>query len=128
VEYVRRNLGIHTADGERVRITFDGNLVVSFVDWHEEPRELTLCDVLAFRWQELDDPAVPRDDETYEVVDSGWLARQAELHAVSAADFAHYMLCFNACGVLDVLCRRLGLDEARSTPSLAGSPPESVRG
>jgi hypothetical protein len=118
---VARDLGIVTADAEQVRLQFDaGALVLSFADMHDRPRQLTFADVLAFRWQELDEAGLVnhearapegragvRDDQTYEVVGSAWLARQAELQAVSVGDYAHYMLCFNACGVLDVLCRRV---------------------
>ena len=106
MELVARDLGIVTADAEHVRLSFDaGALVLSFVDMHDRPRELTFTGVLGFRWQEFDEGGV-RDDQTYEVVGSSWLARQAELQAVAVGDYAHYMLCFNACGVLDVLCRR----------------------
>lgn len=107
MELVARDLGIVTADAEHVRLVFEARaLVLSFVDMHDCPGELTFPEVLAFRWQELDEAGV-RDDATYEVVGSAWLARQAELQAVPVGDHAHYMLCFNACGVLDVLCRRM---------------------
>jgi hypothetical protein len=105
MHYVERNLGVNTADGERVHLSFDGDLLLSFVDWCEQPCQATFRDVLAFRWQELD-AKVPRDDTTYEVVDSDWLAHQAKLQALDPAAFVHYLLCFNACGALDVICRR----------------------
>lgn len=107
MRYVETNLGISPADAEQVALRLEkGDLYVSFVDWKEEPRSLIFRDVLAHRWQELDDP-VPRDDTTFEALDSPWLARQAQLQGVSADGYAHYVLCFNACGVLDVLARRL---------------------
>lgn len=107
MRYVGTNLGISTADGEKVTLRLEkGDLYLSFVDWQEQPRSLIFYDVLAHRWQELDDP-VPRDDMTFEAVDSPWLARQAELQAVPQDEYAHYVLCFNACGVLDVIARRL---------------------
>ena len=107
MRYVEASLGVSTADAEQVALRFEnGDLHVSFVDWKAQPRSLTFREVLAHRWQELDDQ-VPRDDTTFEAVDSPWLARQAELQGVSKEGDAHYVLCFNACGVLDVLARRL---------------------
>jgi hypothetical protein len=106
MRYVETSLGATTADAEKVVIRFEnGDLQLSFMDWQKQPRSITFRDVLAYRWQELDD-AVPRDDTTFEAFDSPWLERQAKLHGVLASDYAHYVLCFNACGVLDVLARR----------------------
>jgi hypothetical protein len=108
MKYIEAALGIHTADAEQVSVQFSaGDLHLSYVDWQEQPRSATFQDVLGFRWQELDDADVPRDDTTFEVVDSPWLNQQAKLQAARAEDYAHYTLCFNACGVLDVLARRL---------------------
>ena len=96
MRYIETNLGISTADAERVAIRFeDGDLHLSFVDWQEQPRSLRFRDVLAYRWQELDD-AVPRDDTTFEAVESPWLDRQAKLQGVRGKDYAHYVLCFIA--------------------------------
>ena len=107
MRYVEANLGVSTADAEQVALRLEkGDLHVSFVDGKEQPRSVTFREVLAHRWQELDD-AVPRDDTTFEAVDSPWLARQAHLQGVPAEGYAHYILCFNACGALDVLARRL---------------------
>src|SRR5204863_226416 len=107
MRYVEANLGVSTADAERVALRMEGgDLHLSFVDWKEQPRSLIFREVLAHRWQELDEP-VPRDDTTFEALDSPWLARQANLQGVAPDGYAHYVLCFNACGVLDVLARRL---------------------
>jgi hypothetical protein len=103
------NLGATTADAEAVRLSFDEDtLVVSFVDWQEEPCELRFEGVLGFKCESFDDPEA-RWDMTYEVLDSPWLARQAAVHVVPLAEHAHYKLCFNAGSswAIDVLCRRL---------------------
>jgi hypothetical protein len=106
MRYQERNLGVSTADAEDVCLRFDSSeLILSFTDWQAKHQELCFADVLAFRFEELDEASI-RDDTTYEVLDSPWLARQAELQAVSLTGLAHYKLCFNACGALDVLCRR----------------------
>jgi hypothetical protein len=106
MRYVEAKLGVTTADAEKVVTRFEnGDLHLSFVDWQGHPRSIIFRDVLAYRWQELDD-AVPRDDTTFEALDSPWLERQAALQAVPPNAYAHYVLCFNACGVLDVLARR----------------------
>ncbi len=103
---VATNIGIHTADAEAVAVRFTGaELHLTFTDWQEQPRAFTFDDVLAFRWQEFAEQGI-RDDMTYEVTESPWLAEQATLQAVPADEYAHYKLCFNACGVLDILCRR----------------------
>ena len=102
------DLGVQPADAEQVTLTFSDHareLVLAYVDWQAQPQRKLFAGVLAFRWQELDEDGV-RDDQVYEVHDSPWLTRQAALHAVPCAEHIHYMLCFNACGVLDVLCRR----------------------
>lgn len=107
MQYVQCPLGFSTADAEQVRLRFDqSDLILSFRDWQEIEREFTFKEVLAFRWQEFDESNI-RDDTTYEVLDSPWLTRQAKLQVVAPAEFAHYAICFNACGVLDVLCRRI---------------------
>jgi hypothetical protein len=108
MRYVEVDLGVSTADAEKVDVHFgDGDLVLTFVDWQDAPRRLVFREVLAFRWQDFDETGI-RDDTTYEVVESEWLARQAELQGVSMENYAHYKLCFNVLGTLDVLGLRLG--------------------
>ena len=77
------DLGVSTADAKDLAVHFSrGELVLAFVDWREERRRVVFADVLAFRWQELDDET-PRDDVAYEVKGSDWLARQAFYDEVS---------------------------------------------
>jgi hypothetical protein len=103
MRYVEASLGISTADAEQVTLQFDGSrLSLSFVDWQEKQRVLVFGQVLAFRWQEFDEAGI-RNDVSYEVVESEWLARQAQLQAVNPELYAHYKLCFNAAGTLDVV-------------------------
>ena len=106
--FVQVDIGVHTADAEDVAVQYSlGDLVLTFVDWQEQPRRKVFGDVLAFRWQEFDEDGI-RDDVVYEVKGSDWLARQAQLQGVASDGYVHYKLCFNACGCLDVLCRRVG--------------------
>lgn len=110
MQYETFNLGVSTADARDIAIHFDGgNLSLSFVDWQERPKSVKFRDVLAFRWQEFDDP-VPRDDETFVVAESSWLDRQARLQSVLRENFVHYVMCFNTCGVLDVLAGGFATD------------------
>lgn len=110
MRYQNCDLGVSTADADKVAIHFDrGDLRLSFTDWQEQCRNVVFRDVLAFRWQELDD-AVPRDDATYQAIESTWLDRQARLQSVSPDQFSHYVLCFNGSGVLDVLARHVSAD------------------
>jgi hypothetical protein len=110
-QFVETYLGIHTADAEQIELSFaNGTLLVRYVDWQEQRREQALPETLAFRWQEYDDNAPPRDDTTYEVRQSAWL--EAQVHGIPNNDrFRHYKLCFNACGVLDVLCQEVVVSE-----------------
>jgi hypothetical protein len=68
------------------------------------------------KWEyEQDDVVSIRDDTTYEVVGSPWLELQGRLQGVEdLAAFVPYKLCFNAAGVLDVLCRRVVPTESAS--------------
>lgn len=103
---VQVDIGVHTADAEEVAIQFSGgDLVLTFIDWMEQPRRAVFKDVLGFRWQEFDEEGI-RDDVVYEMKDSDWLAHQCRLQGVASDGYVHYKLCFNACGSLDVLCSR----------------------
>lgn len=107
MQYQRRDFGVNTVDADHVAIHFEGgDLHLSFVDWQETARSVTFRNVLAFRWQEHDEP-VPRIDGTFEVTESHWLDRQAKLQSVPPENFSHYLLCFNACGSLDVLASKM---------------------
>ncbi len=106
--FVEVDIGVETADAEKVGVQFSsGDIVLSFVDWRAQPRRTVFTDVLAFRWQEFDEEGI-RADVVYEVMQSDWLVRQAKLQGVQSAGYVHYKLCFNACGTLDVLCKRIG--------------------
>lgn len=110
MRYQNCDLGVSTADADKVAIHFDcGDLRLSFNDWQDQCRTVVFRDVLAFRWQELDDP-VPRDDATFEAIESTWLDHQARLQSVSPEQFRHYVLCFNGCGALDVLASQVSAD------------------
>jgi hypothetical protein len=103
VRYVPCTPGVNTTDADRVAIQFDGgDLRLSFVDWQERPRAVMFRNVLAFRWQEPEEP-LPAESGTFEAVDSPWLDRQARIQSVPSEGFQHYVVCFNASGVLDVL-------------------------
>ena len=110
-QFIEKYLGIHTADAEQIEISFvNGSLRIRYVDWKEQRRETVLPATLAFRWQEYDDRAPPRDDTTYEVRESTWLASQL-IGASNGELFRHYKLCFNTSGVLDVICREVVVHE-----------------
>ena len=109
-EYRAVDLGVVTSDAENVTLGLtNGDLTLAFVDWQEAPHQLVFREVLGFRWQETDEEELGqaiRDDATYEVLNSAWLHRQAERQGERADEYAHYVLCFNAIGALDVLARR----------------------
>ena len=110
MRYVELSLGFSTADGYEVCLAFDGkNLTLDFIDWRETHQTTLFREVLAFRWGRELPQGVPRDDNSYEVLESDWLTREVELAGVTqdAILYAHYKLCFCGCGNLDVLCLRL---------------------
>ena len=102
-------LPFSVSDGEEVRLFFsDEDLILRFVDWRENRVECTFRETLAFRWSARPTAETPRDDSTYEVLESPWLLDEARLDGYSDPDgFAHYVLCFNASKVLEVLSRRV---------------------
>ena len=111
IEYRAVDLGASTADAEKIELRFAcGDLTLAFVDWQEAHRRLIFREVLGFRWQEFDEGELGagaiRDDSTYEVLESAWLERQAEIQGEQRQGYAHYVLCFNAIGTLEVLARR----------------------
>ncbi|MEM1109489.1 MAG: hypothetical protein AAGH99_12455 [Planctomycetota bacterium] len=106
MQYKITDLDISTADAENVQLEYQGgDLSLKFTDWQEHTCKLRFIEVLAFRWEdEFDTPGI-RDDSCYLVEGSPWLARQAELAGEDANHYVHYKLCFNTCGVLDVVCK-----------------------
>jgi hypothetical protein len=103
--YVERFIGVHAADAEQVELHLrSGRLLLKYVDWREQAQEQVFHEVLAFKWQEQDSASVPRDDTTYEVLGSKLLSDHVAIGATSIT-YAHYKLCFNACGTLDIVCQ-----------------------
>ncbi len=99
-------LGFSVADGEHVELTFrDGDLVLRFIDWREQPVEHCFVDAIGFRWSTHASVETPRDDTTYQVLDSAWLTDEVRSEGYEIGDFGHYVLCFNAEKVLEVLSR-----------------------
>jgi hypothetical protein len=103
------NLGFSVADGEDVDVSFTGgDLLLRFMDWRETPIEHRFEEALAFRWSARPPMETPRDDETYEAVESPWLLDEVRLEGHTPEEFAHCVLCFNAAKVLEVISRRSG--------------------
>ena len=100
-----------TADAEYPQVVSErGCLRVAFRDWREKLVTLLFHDVAAFSWDDGDAAvdANHRDDYSYIVRDSPWLARHREVGTLMPSeDHRHYKLCFNAAGVLQVLATRL---------------------
>ena len=107
---VQRYIGIHSADAERVSLVYrHQDLSISYVDWQDVPRTVSLGQVLSFKWQERDMEAAPRDDTSFQVLDSTWLHEQT--HGMPGTEsLVHYKILFNACGVLDVICGEVTID------------------
>jgi hypothetical protein len=96
-----------------------GRLRVEFQDWREQTVMLLFHDVAAFSWDDGDAAVCPshRDDCSYIVRESPWVARHREVGTVAPlTDLQHFKLCFNTVGVLQVLSTRL---EVVTKPSAA---------
>lgn len=101
---------IHTADAENPRLSYEnGEIVFKFTDWQEIEREIKFYDVAGYKWQDEIDLGFPdRDDMPYQVNNSKWIAELKELNVLdSDMKYMHYKLCFNACGVLDIVFKNL---------------------
>jgi len=107
MRYEPLNLPFSTADAERPRIALEsGQARVSYRDWRERHVELLFHDVVAISWDDGDAAiaAGQLDDRSYVVHDSPWLARHREAQTITLAENRnHFLLAFNAIGVLQVL-------------------------
>jgi hypothetical protein len=96
-----------TADAEYPRLTLEqGSLVVNYRDWREQMVSLQFGDVVAFSWDDGDAVLadLPRDDQSYVVHDSPWLLRHLQSGSLDESTVCrHFVLSFNALGVLQVL-------------------------
>ncbi len=94
-----------TADADYPTFALNqGQLRLDFIDWQERSVRIQFDDVCAVRWQEVAPTSPLRDDVTYEIHDSEWLAEyKAQIQLGSPESVRHYKLCFNAIGTLDVL-------------------------
>lgn len=98
--------GFSTADAEDINLACtDGHLCLNFKDWREQPVEVWFHDTIAFKWQEAESHGPEeRDDCAYVIEGSKWLAEHIKQNIVKDTHgYRHYKLCFNACGVLEVL-------------------------
>ncbi|HKR63427.1 MAG TPA: hypothetical protein VJZ00_06815 [Thermoanaerobaculia bacterium] len=105
MEFRHVDFGFSTADADQIELKFESAaLTLRFLDWREQPIVKTFQDVLAFKWDSVFDESAPRDDQSFEVVDSPWLSREVERREIEdPSQYCHYKLCFNELGVLDVL-------------------------
>ena len=103
------------ADAEYPKFALrDGRLVLEFVDWQERSVRVRFPNAAGVKWQELDSRGPEdRDDSVYEIIDSSWLAEYLANDARTLAEgLRHFRLCFNACGVLDVLATSMEIEDA----------------
>ena len=79
------------------------SLKVKFLDYRESLVEIEFLQVIGFKRnpEELENPKLS-DDCVYEVINSKWIEEYYKLNE-PVSKHKHYKLCFNACGILDVL-------------------------
>ena len=108
MEFRQVDLGFSTSDAERVEFAYRENeLHLSFLDWRYNRCLVVFDDVFAQCWRVESEwyPGI-RDDTTYLVQNSELVQRLIECGAVNRADeLTHYALCFNAEGMLEIVCR-----------------------
>jgi len=108
-----------TADAQLAQIAnFGDSLCLRFKDWQEKSVIVHFRDVIAYSWDDGDAAIEPshRDDCSYIVHDSPWLARHVAVGNVQASqEVKHFKLCFNATGVLQVLASMLEVESERDT-------------
>lgn len=76
---------------------------MKFTDWRGQAVAVRFPETVAFRWQDVWAlPPTVRDDACYEVLDSPWLS-EPRLLQVLPTEPHHFLLCFNAAGVLGVI-------------------------
>jgi len=105
--------GFSTADAESVSLLLKKRTgILEFIDWREHPVRVTLENVVALKWQEADSSGPEdRDDLPYEIVNSGWLKEHLVQHVVEEKEeHKHYKFCFNAAGVLEVICSGIRIE------------------
>jgi hypothetical protein len=119
------NPGFSTADAESVSFSLQkGNGILEFLDWREQPVKVHLEGTIALKWQEADSHGPEaRDDMSFEIEESEWL-RDHLTQNITNAEQGHrrYKFCFNAVGILEVICRTITLviaDNQDLNPSVA---------
>ena len=108
------DLGIQVADGEKLKLSYDGgDLVGSYLDWREVVTAFRCLDVIAFRWQPIEYfREGERPDSTYEILDSEWIQQHHEQGQIGGDQVArHFKLNFNAIGCLEVICAEVKKEE-----------------
>jgi hypothetical protein len=116
VEEARRiDPGFSTADAESVSLLLRKRTgILEFTDWREHLVKVTLENVVALKWQEADSSGPEdRDDLPYEIANSEWLRKHLAQHIVAETEgHKHYKFCFNAAGILEVICSGIRVEKA----------------
>jgi hypothetical protein len=122
MHYEHLTLPFSTADAEAPQITLaNGQARISYRDWQDKLVELLFHNVVALSWDDGDASlsADHCDDRAYIVHDSLWLARHRETRTIMATEERqHFLLAFNAVGVLQVLASSLEIVAATATGPL----------
>ena len=114
--------GFSTADALDLKISYlSGDLNVSFKNWQEKNVVLKFADLLAYRVGPFFGSA-PRDDSSYEIIDSAWikedkkeLENSVSNRGMSEIGFSnkyhHYKFCFNALyTTIDVIAESMSVE------------------
>ncbi len=114
VNLKRLNLLFDIADAECPEIRlFDGDsLQIKFLDYRESWVKLEFLEVIAFEWnsEEIENQNLS-DDCVYEVINSKRIESYRRV-GEPVFNHKHYKLCFNACGILDIIFSELRIIES----------------
>ena len=122
-EAVPLDLGIQVADGEKLKLAFDGrDILASFQDWREIETCFRCSEVISFRWQPIEYfHAGERPDSTYEIMHSAWVQQHEDQSMIGSAQVArHFKLNFNAIGCLEIICSKIRAEPTKSLQTTPG--------
>lgn len=104
------NTTFTTADAENPKFEYDDRiLILEFTNWFEKKIKVKFYEVVAVKWQEADSKGPEdRNDRSYEILNSNWLNEHLAQKMMEAEEnHKHFKLCFNACGVFEVIAIKM---------------------
>ncbi|MFW6365567.1 MAG: hypothetical protein ACOC2H_03710 [Spirochaetota bacterium] len=110
VRYNDININITPSGAKDVHVSYSSNGTVhlDFMDYLEKKVNVTFSDVMAFRYIAIDEDAVGRKDQIYEVLESEWLKTELSDYSEEEQEaLTHFIFCFDTYNkAFHVICSR----------------------